>query len=195
MSLHFTQQHTTTPPATQRPANPRGESFQQFTPAFPSDLAMTMSGANGGYGSQPGSRRPSMHGGHPGLVHPFPVSLSRRSSLASGPRPLTKAEFSGPNTPSLLSRAGSPVQPLASEGTRSRQNSFSGRDKRQGQFIGSLDCGTTYVFHLMALMADPHGLSYSTSRPKSSASIRPSFLRYFLMRAGTNRTRSSSSSA
>lgn len=142
MSLQFTPTPTTPGQQTQRPSNPRQDSIQSFTPAFPSDFAMT-SGNTGGYGSQPGSRRPSMHGGHPGLIHPFPVSLSRRSSLASGPRPLTKAEFSGPNTPSLLSRAGSPVQPLASEGTRSRQNSFSGRDKRHGQFIGSLDCGTT----------------------------------------------------
>lgn len=92
-------------------------------------------------------------------------SLSRRSSLASGPRPITKAEYSGPTTPSLLSRAGSPTQPLANERVSSRKSSFHGEQHhrlgglgglsgmssldgasgklRQGEFVGSLDCGTT----------------------------------------------------
>lgn len=91
------------------------------------------------------------------------MSLSRRSSLASGPRPLTKAEFSGPATPSLLSRAGSPTLPLGNDDAASSRSSFEGlkrsmnglgglgsmsaldgqRELRQGEFIGSVDCGTT----------------------------------------------------
>jgi len=77
--------------------------------------------------------------------------FSRRNSLAGGPRPITKAEYSGPNTPSILSRAGSPVLPLANEHTLSREVSRDGsfslqrKELRQGEFIGSLDCGTTYV--------------------------------------------------
>lgn len=89
-------------------------------------------------------------------------SLSRRSSLASGPRPITKAEYSGPSTPSLLSRAGSPTQPLANEKVASRKSSFAGENPfsrlgglggfsavdpqqnlRHGEFIASIDCGTT----------------------------------------------------
>lgn len=68
--------------------------------------------------------------------------------MASGPRPITKAEMSGIETPSLLSRAGSPVQPLATGETMSRQQSRDGiaalrGDLRLGEFIGSVDCGTT----------------------------------------------------
>lgn len=77
------------------------------------------------------------------------LSLSRRNSLAGGPRPITKAEYSGPNTPSILSRAGSPVLPLVNEHTISREPSRDGQfslhkgELREGSFIGSLDCGTT----------------------------------------------------
>lgn len=97
------------------------------------------------------------------------ASLSRRGSLASGPRPLTKAEFSGPATPSLLSRAGSPTLPLGndesvpgSKANMERRASGAGlsglgglggfggmsaldgnRELRNGEFIGSIDCGTT----------------------------------------------------
>lgn len=155
MSLQFTPANTppasgaATPGAGEAPHRPIPSRQESFAPAFPSDLAMTQSYPGGGSGynsqpnSQPNSRRPSMHGNHPGLVHPFPMSLSRRSSLASGPRPITKAEYSGPNTPSLLSRAGSPTLPLANGGTKSRQHSFSSREMKHGAFIGSLDCGTT----------------------------------------------------
>jgi glycerol kinase len=114
------------------------------------------------------SRRPSM-------AMPRPMyagsggsgGLSRRSSYASGPRPITKHEYSGPPTPSLLSRAGSPTQPLANEKVASRKSSFasdaglphpvlgklgglggfsaidSTKELRKGEFIASLDCGTT----------------------------------------------------
>jgi glycerol kinase len=84
-------------------------------------------------------------------TRPDLMSLSRRNSLAGGPRPITKAEYSGPNTPSLLSRAGSPVMPLGNEQTLSREQSREGgfslhrKEMRHGEFIGSLDCGTTYV--------------------------------------------------
>lgn len=113
------------------------------------------------------SRRPSFAQGYSSGP---PGSLSRRSSMASGPRPITRAEYSGPNTPSLLSRAGSPTQPLANEKVKSRQSSFAGehpfpgglaglggrlgglgfsqldggqRQLKDGEFIGSVDCGTT----------------------------------------------------
>lgn len=113
------------------------------------------------------SRRPSMVAPRP-VPHHSVSSLSRRSSLASGPRPITRAEYSGDATPSLLSRAGSPVQPLANEKVQSRKSSFAGqhpghvhlgglgglggfsaldtrRELRHGNFIGSVDCGTTWV--------------------------------------------------
>ena len=89
--------------------------------------------------------------------------------MASGPRPITKAEYSGPATPSLLSRAGSPTLPLGNDETHSsgarssydgsRRGSLAGlgglggfsgmsaldekRELRHGEFIGSVDCGTT----------------------------------------------------
>ncbi|BEI84020.1 hypothetical protein CcaverHIS002_0406240 [Cutaneotrichosporon cavernicola] len=106
------------------------------------------------------SRRPSLAMPRP----TYSASGSRRSSHASGPRPITKAEYSGPPTPSLLSRAGSPTQPLANEQVASRKNSFAetgahpilgklgglagfsaieNRELRTGEFIASLDCGTT----------------------------------------------------
>lgn len=86
------------------------------------------------------------------MNHAMRPDFSRRNSLAGGPRPITKAEYSGPNTPSLLSRAGSPVLPLANDQTLSREASRDGgfslhrKEMRQGEFIGSLDCGTTYVY-------------------------------------------------
>jgi len=106
--------------------------------------------------SRPGSRRPSAADGMSSGV-----SLSRRNSLASGPRPITKAEYSGPATPSLLSRAGSPTLSLAESTAASpsycnserAKNSHHGhgessaldgrRELQQGEFIGSVDCGTT----------------------------------------------------
>lgn len=84
--------------------------------------------------------------------------------MASGPRPITKAEYSGPATPSLLSRAGSPTLPLGNDDNRSsydgsRRGSLAGlgglggfsgmsaldekRELKHGEFIGSVDCGTT----------------------------------------------------
>ncbi|BEJ14965.1 hypothetical protein CspHIS471_0407320 [Cutaneotrichosporon sp. HIS471] len=106
------------------------------------------------------SRRPSLAMPRP----TYSAGGSRRSSHASGPRPITKAEYSGPPTPSLLSRAGSPTQPLANEQVASRKSSFAdtgahpilgklgglagfsaieNRELRTGEFIASLDCGTT----------------------------------------------------
>ncbi|ORY28492.1 glycerol kinase [Naematelia encephala] len=132
-------------------------------PAFPSDASPIHSP----YPSRPSSRRPSLASGNQPLPPHPGASLSRRSSMASGPRPITKAEYSGPSTPSLLSRAGSPTQPLMNERVASRRGSFvneatarlggfgglggmSGmsaldtkRELRQGEFIGSVDCGTT----------------------------------------------------
>ena len=126
-----------------------------YTPAFPSDASPLSSP----HPSRPGSRRQS-------FAHPFP-SLSRRGSMASGPRPITKAEYSGPATPSLLSRAGSPTLPLGNDETKSsydgsRRGSLAGlsglgglggfsgmsaldekRELKHGEFIGSVDCGTT----------------------------------------------------
>ncbi|WWC88563.1 glycerol kinase [Kwoniella dendrophila CBS 6074] len=105
--------------------------------------------AGGGGGSGPPSGPGSAYGGG--------ASLSRRGSTASfmssGPRPIQRADYSGPNTPSLLSRAGSPTLPLGNEHTQAPRSFFEGaggfsaldsnRELRQGQFIGSLDCGTT----------------------------------------------------
>ncbi|WVQ96697.1 glycerol kinase [Kwoniella sp. CBS 9459] len=81
------------------------------------------------------------------------ASLSRRSSMVSGPRPIQRKDYSGPPTPSVLSRAGSPTLPLSNEFTQAPRSYFEGaggfstldsnRELRNGQFIGSLDCGTT----------------------------------------------------
>ena len=85
------------------------------------------------------------------------------ANMSSGPRPITRAEYSGPNTPSLLSRAGSPTLPLGNDEINAqprppldqmRRGSTLGgmggmsaldekRELRKGQFIGSVDCGTT----------------------------------------------------
>jgi glycerol kinase len=140
-----------------------------FTPAFPSDAGLMMSSSQIHHpipSRQPSAFNPSRRGSfanpQPDLqglqslsrrgsmnTRPDLMSLSRRNSLAGGPRPITKAEYSGPNTPSLLSRAGSPVMPLGNDQTLSREHSREGgfslqrRELRQGEFIGSLDCGTT----------------------------------------------------
>lgn len=152
--LQFTQAQ---PPTAQnaQPQRPIPQRDPSFTPAFPSDYALSSqpssrrpSFAGGGFG---GERRPSVAGafgggafggGFTGMMSPSPVSLSRRSSMASGPRPIARAEYSGHGTPSLLSRAGSPTLPLGDQ-TRPRGEGFEGRELRQGEFIGSLDCGTT----------------------------------------------------
>lgn len=149
-----------------------------FTPAFPSDagyMAAAQHQANihhpipsrqpSAFGSGSISRRGSNANPAPDMAglsslsrkssvnypsRPDFASLSRRNSLAGGPRPITKAEYSGPNTPSILSRAGSPVLPLGNEHTLSREVSRDGQysslhkgELREGNFIGSLDCGTT----------------------------------------------------
>jgi glycerol kinase len=95
--------------------------------------------------SAPTSRRPSFaHMQMSGQIPGGPGSLSRRSSLASGPRPITRAEFSGPPTPSLLSRAGSPTLPLGSDEAFGGGKAWGDRKQpRHGEFIGSVDCGTT----------------------------------------------------
>lgn len=123
------------------------------------------------------SRRPSMVAPRPSYPSSIGgASLSRRSSLhRSGPIPISRADYSGPTTPSLLSRAGSPTLPLTNDKVLSRKSSFAGGDAqgaraalggglgglgglggfsalsqldgqrqlRRGEFIGSLDCGTT----------------------------------------------------
>ena len=139
--------------AVRPPVGPGPERQQSYGPAFPSDESPLSSP----HPSRPSSRRPS-------FAHPLPMSLSRRSSMATGPRPITKAEYSGPNTPSLLSRAGSPTLPLGNDETNSRRGSMNmdrrpslgglgglgamsalggQRELRHGEFIGSVDCGTT----------------------------------------------------
>lgn len=95
-------------------------------------------------------------------VHPNKTA-SRRHIMSSGPRPPSKAELARPSTPSILSRAGSPTLPLGSLYESSRRQSSSGEPRpdpnggegevdsgeqsgnglRQGEFIGSVDCGTT----------------------------------------------------
>ncbi|WVQ82987.1 glycerol kinase [Cryptococcus sp. DSM 104549] len=114
--------------------------------------------------SESASRRPSMNqqysgsyyaAGTPGSQTPGQTSqpLSRRGSMISGPRPIRPGQYSGPPTPSVLSRAGSPTLPLGNEYTNAPRAYFEGaagfsgldgvRELRNGQFIGSLDCGTT----------------------------------------------------
>lgn len=160
-----------TPPSLSRKNSTGGTGT--FTPAFPSDAGL-MSSSNihhpipsrqpSAFGTASASRRGSFanpQGELQGLQSLQSLSrrssmnyaarpdFSRRNSLAGGPRPITKAEYSGPNTPSILSRAGSPVLPLGNEHTLSREASREGgfslhkRELRQGEFIGSLDCGTT----------------------------------------------------
>jgi hypothetical protein len=97
---------------------------------------------------------------------------SRRGSsyaphpMATGPpaRPPLRSDSGMQGTPSLLSRAGSPTLPLMSDKTRSRSSSFVGTQgdafgagfgqgafgmsalrgtKKAGEFVGSVDCGTT----------------------------------------------------
>ncbi|KAK4684182.1 glycerol kinase, partial [Tremellales sp. Uapishka_1] len=144
------------------PAVPAVASPLHEQPAFPSDA--DNSPFESPIHSPFPSRRPSLAA----YQASRPSGLSRRGSMASGPRPITRAEYSGPSTPSLLSRAGSPTQPLANEKVRSRSSSFVGehpgglaglggrlglggfsaldsgkRELRDGEFIGSVDCGTT----------------------------------------------------
>lgn len=109
------------------------------------------------------------------MGRPDLFSLSRRNSLAGGPRPITKAEYSGPNTPSILSRAGSPVLPLGNESTLSREVSRDGQfslhkgELREGEFIGSLDCGTTstrfIVFDSRAKIITEHQTEFQQILP------------------------------
>lgn len=166
---------TPTTPATGGPPHPGMARRESFTPAFPSDSAFMAAAQHqhsanihhpipsrqpSAFGSQSLSRRGSNVNPPPEMSslsrrssvnHPMrpDLSLSRRNSLAGGPRPITKAEYSGPNTPSILSRAGSPVLPLGNEHTISREPSRDGNfslhkgELREGNFIGSLDCGTT----------------------------------------------------
>ncbi|KAL1412896.1 Glycerol kinase [Vanrija albida] len=137
------------------------------------------------------SRRPSIVAPRP-VPHHSTSSLSRRSSLASGPRPITRAEYDGDVTPSLLSRAGSPVLPLANEKVQSRKSSFVGqhpghhllgglgglggfsaldtrRELRHGSFIGSVDCGTTstrfIIFDEQAKIITEHQTEYPQILP------------------------------
>ncbi|KIR42794.1 glycerol kinase [Cryptococcus deuterogattii 99/473] len=137
-----------------------------FTPVFEASPANSPAGSRRPSISQPlarrpseasVSRRPSVSHQYSSYVSQYPQqggqSLSRRSSMASGPRPIRRGEYSGPATPSVLSRAGSPTLPLGNEFTQAPRSYFEGassytplggtRELRNGQFIGSLDCGTT----------------------------------------------------
>ncbi|KIR29819.1 glycerol kinase [Cryptococcus deuterogattii LA55] len=137
-----------------------------FTPVFEASPANSPAGSRRPSISQPlarrpseasVSRRPSVNHQYSSYVSQYPQqggqSLSRRSSMASGPRPIRRGEYSGPATPSVLSRAGSPTLPLGNEFTQAPRSYFEGassytplggtRELRNGQFIGSLDCGTT----------------------------------------------------
>ncbi|ADV21902.1 Glycerol kinase, putative [Cryptococcus gattii WM276] len=137
-----------------------------FTPVFEASPANSPAGSRRPSISQPSarrpsevsiSRRPSVNHQYNSYVSQYPQqggqSLSRRSSMASGPRPIRRGEYSGPATPSVLSRAGSPTLPLGNEFTQAPRSYFEGassytplggtRELRNGQFIGSLDCGTT----------------------------------------------------
>jgi glycerol kinase len=80
------------------------------------------------------------------------AASSRRNSHGSGPRPITRAEYSGKTTPSILSRAGSPTLPLGGDKNLGHhiQNALSSlaftkteKKVRQGEFVASVDCGTT----------------------------------------------------
>lgn len=137
-----------------------------FTPVFEASPANSPAGSRRPSISQPlarrpsevsVSRRPSVNHQYSSYASQYPQqggqSLSRRSSMASGPRPIRRGEYSGPATPSVLSRAGSPTLPLGNEFTQAPRSYFEGassytplggtRELRNGQFIGSLDCGTT----------------------------------------------------
>ncbi|ODN81707.1 glycerol kinase [Cryptococcus amylolentus CBS 6039] len=149
------------------PLNPGGSGG--FTPVFEASPAVSPASSRRPSISQPvarrpsesasASRRPSMNQYYsssqqiPQQISQPQQALSRRSSMASGPRPIRRGEYSGPATPSVLSRAGSPTLPLGNEFTQAPRSYFEGaagytplggvRELRNGQFIGSLDCGTT----------------------------------------------------
>ena len=206
------------PPSLSR-KNSTGSGSGAFTPAFPSDAGL-MSSSNihhpipsrqpSAFGTASASRRGSFANPQPDLQGLQSLSrrssmnyaarpdFSRRNSLAGGPRPITKAEYSGPNTPSILSRAGSPVLPLANEHTLSREASREGgfalhrKELRQGEFIGSLDCGTTYVelYTVSKTKADilgRPGSLFSTKKPRSSRNTKLNSSRSYLMLDGTNK--------
>ncbi len=111
------------------------------------------------------SRQTSMSSSHPAsriqsrrgsayAPHPMATGPPARPPLRTGD---SSAAIGG--TPSLLSRAGSPTLPLMNEKTRSRSGSFVGSQglggdslfgfsalrgsKKAGEFVGSVDCGTT----------------------------------------------------
>ncbi|KAK6908173.1 glycerol kinase [Kwoniella mangroviensis CBS 8507] len=126
-----------------------------FSQQAPPPMSHQVSYFSGGGGPPPTTGGSVVQGGGGG--YSGGATLSRRASTAShmssGPRPIQRADYSGPNTPSLLSRAGSPTLPLGNEHTTAPRAYFEGsggfsgldgnRELRQGQFIGSLDCGTT----------------------------------------------------
>ncbi|WVN85016.1 glycerol kinase [Cryptococcus depauperatus CBS 7841] len=132
------------------------------------------------------SRRPSMNQhpsyfSQPAQQPQLQQSLSRRSSVVSGPRPIRREEYSGPATPSVLSRAGSPTLPLANDFTQAPRSYFEGsagytpldgvRELRNGQFIGSLDCGTTstrfIVFDKRAKIVAEHQTEFEQILPRA----------------------------
>ncbi|WVQ73188.1 glycerol kinase [Cryptococcus sp. DSM 104548] len=150
------------------PLNPGGSGG--FTPVFEASPAVSPASSRRPSISQPVPRRPSESTSRRPSMNQYysssqqipqqipqqfvqPQALSRRSSMASGPRPIRRGEYSGPATPSVLSRAGSPTLPLGNEFTQAPRSYFEGaagytplggtRELRNGQFIGSLDCGTT----------------------------------------------------
>lgn len=137
------------------------------------------------FSSAPASRRGSF--AHPHQSGPRPAIVRRRDSAnwQEGAIDVTGA-------PSLLSRAGSPTLPLMTTKTRSaassRRGSFvgtplggqgfgmsgmndlmNGREKKKGEFIGSVDCGTTstrfIVFDQYAKIICEHQMEFQQYYP------------------------------
>jgi glycerol kinase len=136
------------------------------------------------FSSAPPSRRGSF--AHPHQSGPRPAIVRRRDSTnwQEGAIDVTGA-------PSLLSRAGSPTLPLMTSKTRSvassRRSSFvgagtplggqgfgmsdlmTGREKKKGEFVGSIDCGTTstrfIVFDQYAKIICEHQMEFQQYYP------------------------------
>jgi hypothetical protein len=183
-------------PPLHAPTPLRQTSAQQMTPMTPSSGAATPGGAFGfgaftaidegspsssPFSSAPPSRRGSF--AHPHQSGPRPAIVRRRDSAnwQEG-----AVDFTG--APSLLSRAGSPTLPLMTTKTRStassRRSSFVGtpqhhglgmsdlmssRGQKEGEFIGSVDCGTTstrfIVFDQYAKIICEHQMEFKQYYP------------------------------
>jgi glycerol kinase len=176
---HTASGGTGTPTSSQPTPNPF--SFGAFT-AIDDE-----SPSNSPFSSTPASRRGSF--AHPSHSGPRPAIPRRRDSAnwQEGAVDITGA-------PSLLSRAGSPTLPLMTLKTRSaassvvpsRRGSFvgqgtplgqglgmsdlmTGREKKKGEFVGSVDCGTTstrfIVFDQYAKIICEHQMEFKQYYP------------------------------